>query len=675
MVMNDDFSRTYIPTDYARSEAHEASAPRARRTWQRLLLFASTFIISAAVSLTYTFIRPAVYASNANLLIESQDPNKRDQETSDHDLALQREVLMSRELLTKVLETLPKSVNASESEPLTLDSLKSMLTVLNEKNSAVIKLGAEGPQKAILPEIVNTWVDRYVDLNSQMQESYSNTISTSLKQQLDSLQKTITAKREDLKAFGDKYDIVSMERDENRVLSKLKGLNNSLNKASEARVLAESNLRAVKDAIAKGKWSGKYQKTPDIYRLEQEAEPLQETVKGYEERYTPKYIQMDKDAKATIDKLHRLQKRIALKYKELQTAAIENAEERIQSARQSESDLKEQIAAYEKKASLFSARFSEQQSLKEDLDGLEKLNRDYQGKLVALQIKNNKDMLQVEVLERAAVADVPVRPNYVRDACISVAGSFFLALFTLLIFDFLMKPSRPPLEETATTIMYNQIYQNPPLPQPRTRARLNAPAAGPTLPPPAASGPPRELSDSEIKILFESADALTRRLIACLLSGLGLKETAHLKWGNIDFEAGELQTPGRSFRRMKLTRFLQSVLEKDLPTDVAPDAYVLHNSQSGIIPPAALEKYIYSAARHAQIVEPHEITARALRHTYNSFLARQGVPFHEMEKRVGRIPDNYYTVYRIMAPPGAGISLNEAKLALPMLEKLLPASE
>jgi uncharacterized protein involved in exopolysaccharide biosynthesis len=608
------------------------------------------------------------------LLIEPQDPNKRDQDTSGHDISLQREVLMSRVLLTKVLETLPKEFNSGNPKPLTLDSLRSMLTVLNEKDSAVIKLRAEGPQKAILPEIVNTWVDRYVDLNSQLQKTYSSTISTSLQQQMASLQKKITAKRQELKAFGDKYDIVSMKSDENRALSKLKGLNTSLNKALEARVLAESDLRAVKDAIAKGKWAGKYQETPELDRLEQEAETLEETVKGYEERYTAKYIQMDKDAKTTIDKLHRIKKKIDLKYKELQTAAVEDAEEQLQSARQSESDLKAQISAYEKKASQFSARFSEHESLKEDLEGLEQLNRDYQGKLVAMQVKNNKDMLQVQVLERAAVPDIPVRPNYVRDACFSVAGSFFLALFTLLVFDFLMKPSQPPVQqETAGPIMYNQIYQSMPFPQPR--ARLTAHTAGSMLPPPAAPGPLRELSDSEIQILFENADALTKRLLACLLSGLGLKETAHLKWGDIDFKAGELVTPGRSFRRMKLTRFLRSVLEKDLPTDAAPDAFMLHNSQSGIIPPAALEKYIYAAARRAQIMEPHEITAGTLRHTYNGFLARQGVPLQEMEKRVGRIPSNYYATYRIMAPPGTSISLNEASLTLPVLEQLLPASE
>lgn len=663
--MNSHPSRFYIPSDHIVDDNYQTDRlrPQANRTWKRLLLFASIFILSATVSLSYTFKRPAIYESSAELLIESQDPNQRDQDTSTHDIALQHQILLSRDLLIKVLDSLPPVENNHELDPLTLSSLQPMLKVTSVADSAIIKLQAEGPEKTILPTIVNTWLGCYVDLNSQMQKNYSHVASESLQQQLEALKNKVAAKHKKLKSFREKYDIVSMERDENKTLSILKGLNRSLNKGTETGIIAQANLIAVKDAIEQRKWAGNYKKTTELVKLENEAELLRELVSDYKERYKPQFIQMDKDTRATINKLGRLEEKIELKYQELRTAAIEEAEQEIKSSREAEKDLKKRIVDYEKKASTFSARFSEHESLKEDLLRLENLNRDYQEKLVAMEIKSDGDMLQVKVLGKPFLPKTPVRPNYMRDAGISIAASLLSGVFAILLYDLLTRPGKQPDDQIVSPVTYNQVFQSMP---PALQALSYKHPTGMLLPP-AEHIIPRELSLSEVKGMYNSADNITRRLIAGIFNGLTVEETAHLKWGHINFETNELKTPGNSPRIILLTKFHRSVLEKDLSAPVDQEAYVLQNKKGGLIPADSLEEYISHSARQAQITEPKEITAQVLRHTYIAFLARQGVSLREIVERVGYIPGEYHAAYDIMRPPGSGISIKNAEQVFPVL--------
>ena len=145
-------------------------------------------------------------------------------------------------------------------KPPARSSLRPMLHVATRPESAVVHLTAEGPNRTILPVIVNSWIDCYVDMNSRMQQAYSNSTASSLQKQIETLEDRIGVKREELEQFRQKYDIVTLERDGNKILSTLKGLNSSLNKATEDRTLAEANLQAVKEAIQEGKWAGNYKR-------------------------------------------------------------------------------------------------------------------------------------------------------------------------------------------------------------------------------------------------------------------------------------------------------------------------------------------------------------------------------------------------------------------------------
>ncbi len=663
-------SQTHIYEPSPLNGTYRKLPPRSRihRSWKRLLIFAGVFIVVAALSLAFTFARPPIYESSADLLIEPKNPNSEGQDASTYDIALQEQVLLSRSLLSDVLTGLSSTDYTGYLEPFTVSALRPMLHVTTRSDSAVIRLTAAGPNKAILPVIVNSWIDRYVGMNSKTQQAYSNSTTVSLHQQIETLNNKIEKKREELEQLRQKYDIVTLERDGNKVLSTLKGLNNSLNKATENRTLAEANLRSVKEAIEQGKWAGNYKKTTELLRLEEKADEMEELVRDYEARYTPQFLEIDKNTRTTIDRYHRLIEEIQSKHTELKTVALEEAEQAIISARHAENDLRAQIASYEKKAAEFSGRFSEYESLKENLLELEKLSREYQKEMVAMEIKSDADLLQIKVLERAFLPESPSRPNYVRDAAISVVVSLLLAIAAVLIFDFLTRAPAGKEDLGAFPVTYNQVFQSLPS---QTHSELQGTPASQNLLPPAEQILSRELSDVEIKKLYVASSDATQSIIAGLFNGLRIDEIIRLKWKNIDFDTGKLKASGASTRTIPLTPLYRSILLKNLSVTTNGDEYILRNEKSAPFPLKTTEECILEAAEQAQIRDPQQITPEALRHTYISFLARQGIHLQGIEQIVGPIPDSYHTIYQIMSPPGIDVSIETAQLALPALQEFV----
>ena len=113
------------------------------RTLIKCLIFAVVFVLSATVCLTYTYMRPAVYESRANLLLSPDLPGGDTNMTGGaaiQDVAVQSQVLLSRDLLMQVLEKLSENKGSSEAMPAELSALKNMLGVTQVENSTIVNL-------------------------------------------------------------------------------------------------------------------------------------------------------------------------------------------------------------------------------------------------------------------------------------------------------------------------------------------------------------------------------------------------------------------------------------------------------------------------------------------------------------------------------------------------------
>ena len=661
--MNDQPNHVYASSSQMKPESYPSSLFDHQKSGilKRILLFLFIFIISASVALIYSYSRPAVYQSYAQLIIAPRNPNLRDQDTSTHDIELQRQILLSRDLLTKVLENLQNETQLPELGELTLSAMRSMLQVQTVSESAIIKLLARGASKDVLPVIINTWLNKYIDLNAQMQKDYSVETHTSLEQQLENIKKKVLQKNDELAAFRNQYDIISMSRDENNTLLKLKGLTASLNKTREMRVIAEANLEAIQSAIEEDKWAGKYKKTPEMSLYEAEAEVLREQVQDLESIYTPKFIQMDKDARMITKRLSTLEDKIRTSKQELQTAALEYAEQEIVSSQAAEEDLKKQISANEKKVSVFSRRFATHESLKEDLQRLEELKRSFQEKLVGIDIKSDTDMLQVKVIETAFLPEEPVQPNYTRDAAIGVGASLLLAICSLLLYDFLTKPGKIKEQQPIYPVNYTQILQDPSTVL--QVSRLHNPAI--TLPSSVDSIFPRELSETEVRALYTQAGYATKLCIASLFNGLLKDEIVRLQWHHISLETGEIKTPGSSSRILQILPTYKSILEKRISFPMDFDLYLLQDGQGRPFSIEKMDEIIRNAARLANLDCPEDISSDALRYTYIAFLARQGVSVSEIIEKIGHIPTEFHDGFERLHAPGSIISIQNAEIEYP----------
>ena len=645
--------------------------PKFSRTLIKCLIFSVIFILSATASLTYTFMRPAVYESRADLLLSPDlagSNGNMEGGTAIQDVAVQSQVLLSRDLLTQLLGKLSENRGSTETIPSNLSDLKNMVRVTSVENSTIVNLRAEGPEKNILPVIVNTWVDLYLEKNSQMQTTKSNAAWESLQQQIHELENKLTEKQVELNKFRDKYDIVSMQRDENQILSELKGLNKALNNTVEEKVAAEANLIAIKEAIEQGKWAGRFRKPTELTRLEEQAEILKEVVTEYQARYTPKYLQLDKDARAANERLQRLEEKIQLKYEENRISAIEEAEQEIVSAGHAVAILEDKLAVNKKKAAMFSKRFSEHESLQEELKQLESFSRDKKEALVAMEIKSSSDIIQVKLLERAFPPERPIRPNYLRDAGLSVALSILLGVLAVLCFELFTRPAGGWSQTGAQTITFNQLLPNRhPLLQ-TSSGDLPDHAALPTL----EHKLPRELAETEVQALMSASDNHAQLLIAAILNGLSLEETARLKWGDIQGESKEIHIAGENARTIVTAELFMQILERNMPGKPDDDLPILQDKHSNSLTDRKLESLISRAANDAGLDQPSEITSQVLRHTYISYLVRQGGRLTEIPKLTGSFPDAHQAGYALIRPPGPGIPLSEIELAYPLKNPIDP---
>lgn len=629
---------------------------------RRATIFACIFALGCLAGLTYTFIRPPIYQSTATLLIlppVTADPENNS--TNIQHAAIQRQVLISHSLLNKLLQQ-PSKTDALQESVLDRESLQ--LEVIPIADTNMLELQAEGPQRDVLPALVNSWIDLYLENHAASQATSSNSASTALQQQLQELDRKVVEKRLELERFRNRYDIVSMERTENEVLTRLQGLTQALNKARDEEAVAEAQLIGINEALAQGKPVIRAQDQAGLASLEQRAVQLREQLKEFEEQFTPRYMALDPKIVALTRNLESIGEQIQLKLREGQRTAVAEAEQTLSSARYTVSNLQQQLATYKQTVQDFTTRFAEHEALREELAQLEELDRQVKERLVQMEVNEQEQFPQVQVLERASFPTESVRPAYLRDAGISVMGSLLLALLAVWGYEFL---TRSPRQSAASGLQ--SLFYPVPSPQnlPRTTVNelpLDQPVAA------LEHHPIRELSRSELAALLAAADHTTRLLIGFLLSGLSLEEATALRWQHIDLRTQRIDLSDQTNRTLSLPAPLQELIAKLAPEPVGSNAPVWQDQEGRTLTVQDLSALISCAAHDAGLSNPSEITPQVLRHTYLVFLVRQGVRLADLKSIVGHQPPAALAAYTTFSPPGPGLPLDQIEHIHPALNHI-----
>lgn len=629
-----------------------------QRPWfrsRRFIIFVIVFLISAAIGLTYTYSRPAIYRSSATLLTSAMTAIDRESNIADiQHVAIQKQILLGHELVAETLSRLKASATNVFLPQLTTSDIRNLMDVQPVAETNLVEIRAEGSDPEFLPVLINTWIDVYLDARAEEVKNLTGTTTSVIEEELKGLTDKINTARTELEDFRKNNDILSTGRDENEALARLKGLSNSLNQASEDEVRAKAKLDAIKAAIANDRTVVPNQDQGSLQDLEKRLQELREKLTELDRRFTRNYLNLQPELKVIPDQIKKLEAEIKDKRQYGKNIVLTEAEKDYAAAQQTAKDIRAQLNDHKQQVANFTSKFAEHETLKTDLEGLEKLYRDTKERLVQIETSHKEKYPQVTVISRAYLSHDPVRPNYSRDAMISLVSSLLLGLFAVWISEYLTRK-----QEQQSSVTLSGIHMYTPA---ADMINYQQAAVKPLEQKPAnalASPLCRELSSLQLRVLLNASTLKGKQLIGLLLSGLAIEEAASLKTDQIDLETATITVTEPALRTIAINRSLKSLLEQSGGYPV----WAADNSGS----PEDLTASLLCAAVDSGLPNPMEINAESIRHSYIIYLVRQGLRLSDLEQIVGYLEPLVISAYSSYSPPQKGRGIDDIELLHPAL--------
>ncbi len=650
----------------------EERTRRANR--RRLTVFLIVFALFSLVGLIYDYSRPPIYEATARLNLvpatgqRTNDPARPGEQAN----FLRDEVqfLTSRTLLAEAWERLkgapvpPPAVSLVDPAA----SLQTMLSVTPVEGTNVVSMRARGGEPTFLKAFVDRLVAAYQVSVTQRYKIASVDAVVEVRDEARKLEESVAAKRREADAFRARYNIVSLERDENQILSEVKGAGAALNAANDKVVAAEARLGALKEAQEAGQSVTRNKDNPTLAALEQQAAGIRADLKEVARTFTPQYMQIDPRVRSQRERLVEIEQQIVAQRQTSQQGALQEAREELAGARAAAARLRQQLAANQQSVQSFTSRFNEYRGMQDELARVQQLRQKAVERLAALEAEESARVPKVELVESATTPTSPVSPLYARDAALVLGGALLVALLAMGIVELFNRPPPQP-----ATVIVPQTWMPMPLGGHASaaigmelpRALLDV-AARPPASLPAPPILPRELTTGEHRALFDVADRDLRAAIALLSTGLTAQEVVQLCCGDIDRDAGVAKVTGAAQRQLSIPPNVLALLPDDGQSSDSP---VVTARNGAPMSEADLDAALLYAAHDAAIEHADEVTANSIHHTYVAYLVRQGVRFSELVKLVGDLRADLLAAYGKMTPAGPRQSIEHVDRVLPVMRE------
>lgn len=622
----------------------------------RLTIFLVTFLVVLVISMGYVFSRPAIYQSYATLLTVPRTAiDQISREADIQHVTIQRQVLLGSELLTGTARKL-QDTDSEYPANLTPAAIRAMLDVRPVADTNLVEMIAEGAEPALLPVLINAWIDVYLAARAEEVANSTGTTKQAVQEELSGLNEKIEQKRMELAQFRQQYAIISTGREENEALARLKGLNDALNTASEEEVKAKSRLDAIRKAIEREETVVPQNDSRTLSTLEKRAQELREELEELDRQYTREFMALTPSLKVIPEKLAALEKEILTMRQKGQATVLTDAQQEYAAARQTASVIQQQLKDHRQQAAEFTSRFTEHDALKNDLEALEQLYRDTQDRLAQIETRHTGKYPYVDVIERAFLPLVPIKPDYQRDALIALMVSLFLGLAAVWLVRFLTREEQ---ERIAIHLSDVHMHDQENLPRPildALRAPQNVLAKkAQTIQAITQQPVVAALPDDQINKLFQAANVKEKQLLLLLLSGLSLNEITELQAGSFDLEQNYLIIQGDSPRKVPLHPVLKRLH--------SAHGYSLTDSAGKNLNVADLQALLDCLQIDAGF-SPISLSEK-LRQTYILYLVRQGVRLSELGSVIGYVPPAELSAYGAYAPMGEKKPLAAINLIYP----------
>ena len=621
--------------------ALQPPGPRRGRRWK---VFLAVLLTALAIGLAFVYGRTPVYRATASVLtVKPKAVDTRSAEADTEHVAIQGRLLLGEELLGRLSQRL---LDDGEQQLAGVEGLRDTLDVVAVPDTNLLELRAEGSDPEQLQRIVNRWAEAYEELRAEEIEAATGRTTLELEEQQGRLQARIDQARADLLAYREANDIVSLEREENRSLASLKGLNASLSRARERLVEAQARQIAVDEAVARGETVIPSEQKAEIALLQRELQKAKAYLSDLEGRYTQTYIERDPVLKALPGQIRNMERELDHAQGLARVTVQDEAIQAVEAAQVSVEALEQQLGEQQRKVQLFTDRFKEFKALEEGLARLEALQADSKERLATIQVGNLKRFPPIQIVERARVPTRPIHPDYQRDLLIALAGALALAVFVTWLVDYLSERSHPSHAPPylGVRIVHGEQPRSLDATPPNNRLAFDPQQASlPGQPPPNLPILPRELAAAEVKSLLSASDAATAGYAALLLSGVSPYELPLMHSGCFDRASGRVGVPGAGHRGLTLSTNAWRWLE--------PVLYDMDHTRMAL-PVAELDAKLRSAARDARLADPGSVNALAVWHSYVVYLVRQGIDVSALIQRVGDLPSSALGALLHYAPPG-----------------------
>ena len=437
------------PSDTALYADDDAGHGRRRR---RVFLLASLPVL--ALGLVYTVAQRPLYDSTATVLMSA--PTAIDQQMLDADVqgvAIQRRTLTGSEITTAVSQEL------AEAYGLVLAPLdvRKLLHVEPIPETNLLELSARGRDRALLPPLVETWIEVYGGIRARDIEERKQRTLTEVDDELEGLAARLETARAALENYRAENEIISMERQENEVLARLDGLNKALNNAIEEEVKAKAYLDTLRRSLDSGQQVVPETERSEVAAMAEELAELRTRLAELRARYTEDYIRKDPRLREIPEQIVELEGKLGAAYSEGSRAELANAERAYRTARESVMDLERRLDEHKQGVAAFNTIYATHEALVEDLARLEELNRETQARRVQIEVRQLEKYPQISVIDWPDSEAVRVGPPYLLLLGGTLLASLAAGIFAVWLHGFLNPRREQPAFVTLSGVhMYPQ---------------------------------------------------------------------------------------------------------------------------------------------------------------------------------------------------------------------------
>ena len=224
----------------------------------------ATFLIVMGLTITWTYHQTPLYRATATVQVDAdtmkvlniQDVLSTDTRDEQY-INTQVKILQSRTLCNQVVQNLrldrnPAFLAYAGAQGDLAGALQQCLSVQPERGTSILDIHADHPDPQIAADLANGMAKQYIKQNLDKRMAASMDAVRWLREQADEYKVKVEKSEEVLAQYRQRTKAFSLDERQNVVVDQLKAISANVTQAKQARVVAESEWKAVKSLLDQG---------------------------------------------------------------------------------------------------------------------------------------------------------------------------------------------------------------------------------------------------------------------------------------------------------------------------------------------------------------------------------------------------------------------------------------